>query len=297
LSSPPTISHDDEDQQSDSTVAEKEKFESVETVVKIEVVEEKPIPVQVFYQNRNILDMGENVRPSNQIVRYTVLPENNLTCFFQNRAQYWRLNNSSNMERVDALEKCSCCDFTYPAFPQFNQGHKITSNKNVITDSLMTFLKNNIVDYSMPNSSTMSAANVKNNMNIGAGGGVGNNNSINNGINSMNMGNNSRFTGAPYNAYQMMQQQQQQYQNNNNTGFFNAMNGYNQQVHSFANNVGGAYNNNNNNNNNSNNGTTLALLNLMNNASRNVTAFQAMNNNSRYYNNMNNNGFGLYKQF
>lgn len=297
LLSSPTISHDDDDQQSDGATGaadEKEEKddserdeeedeeeevggepEEEEKDVKEEPTEpkvaeepkpeeEKQVvvvqPVKVFYQNRDILELSQNAFGSGQLVQFTVLPENNLNCFFQNRAQYWRLSSGERHEY--SYEKCPCCDFTYPSTHEhLNQGPTANTknvNPNAVTDSLLTFLKNSAEHMTvMPNN-----VNVKRMLNNGNG----------------NFGN-----------YQMPPQQPpqppQQYQPPNN-GFYNNGN-YNQQMNSFMNN-GNNY------------GTTLALLNLMNNASRNAaSAFQAMNNtnaNPRYYNNMNN-GYGLYKQF
>lgn len=89
---------------------------------------------------------------------------------------------------------------------------------------------------------------------------------------------------TPY-GYLMQQPQIMHPQSN---GFYNNAN-YNQSMNPFMNN-GSGY------------GTTLALLNLMNNATRNTaTNFQPIsngaNNNPRYYNNNMNNNFSMYKQF
>lgn len=248
------------------------------------------VPVEVIYQNRNILNLAANVWNSGNFIQFTVLPKNNLSCFFQNRAQYWRLGDSTSNERLDTLEKCSCCDFTYPSVinphhliqnGQNTANSKMAKNNNAITDSLLTFLKNHHVEY---NNTPTPTATVMPNHNKQP-------------QQPQRIYNNTN-SSAPYAAYQIIQQQYQTngYYNNNNT----AMNGYNhQQMNQFNGNTNGSggYNNPNSGNGNS----TLALLNLMN-QSRNVPvagAFQqAMNNNSRYYNNnMNTNGYGLYKQF
>lgn len=291
--SSPTISHDDEDQQSDGPLAassekgqdteEDEKEDENETteeedeeqeegeVKEVAVVEVKPVvvkPLNVMYQKRDILDLSTNLIGRGQFVQYTVLPDNNVNCFFQNRAQYWRLSSGERQEY--SHEKCSCCDFTYPSSQQhLNQG-PMANNKNVnanaVTDSLLTFLKNSENMTAMPNN-----------------------------VNKRPMSCNSQF-GYPM-QHQQPPQPPQQYQppsngfynNNNSSNSFNAS--FNQPMNPFMNNGGGGggY------------GTTLALLNLMNNASRTAaSAFQAMSNTNttpRYYNNMNNNGYGLYKQF
>lgn len=277
--SSPTISHNDEEQSGANVAANEEKQdtdegeedkkadEEQEEIIEdpAEKVEEfgKPVvhaPLKILYQNRDLLDLSENILGSEQFVQYTVLPENNVNCFFQNRAQYWRLSSSEWQEY--SLEKCSCCDFTYPSTQQVNQGTPLMKNKNVsinaVTDSLLAFLKSNTDSTSAtPNNASKRL-----------------------------LSHNTQFVGG----YQVSQPSSQQYQPPVN-GFYggssNFTNNYNQPVNPFMSN-GGGY------------GTTLALLNLMNNASRNASnAFQAMSNTPRYYNNINNmnNGCGLYKQF
>lgn len=94
-------------------------------------------PVKVFYQHRDILDLSY-LRKTEKFVQYTVLPKNNVNCFFQNRAQYWRLSSSEKQD--DIVEKCRCCEFTYPTCNQLNQ--KCSKNVgNSITNSLLSFLK------------------------------------------------------------------------------------------------------------------------------------------------------------
>lgn len=236
----------------DEAKEEKEEFEATpQTAV---IVEQPPM---VVYQKRDVLDLASNLIRCDPFVQFTVLPENNVSCFFQNRAQYWRLSSSERQEH--SLEKCPCCDFTYPSTQQPVQGPMPTAkNANAITDSLKMFLKSNEQMTAMPFKRP-----------------------INN---------------AQYGGYQMPQQQQQQqpqapqqYQSHNN-GFYNnnSATNYNQAMNPFMNSGSGF-------------GTTLALLNMMNNASRTAaTAFQAMSSNSssanRYFNNVNN-GHGLYKQF
>lgn len=308
--SSPTISHDDEDQQSDGalvTTSESEKDmeqsdkegsesdasseedlreeeqepvqETIEPQAEVEV--ELPVvvvkPARVIYGQRDILELGCNVM-SNQLVQYTVLPENNVNCFFQNRAQYWRLSSAERQEY--SLEKCPCCDFTYPStHPNLDHGPKASAkNANEITDSIMTFLKS---------TEEYQAAIIQPPVHQ----------------NKRMMNTSAQFGYQMPPSSQPPQAQQYPLQNN---GFFNNTNNssnnfnanYNQQpMNPFMNNT----------NNNSGYGTTLALLNLMNTASRNAaSAFQAMNTSNttpRYYNNnttMNNSissGYGLYKQF
>lgn len=47
--------------------------------------------VKIFYQNRDVLDLGANITDSRFKFRYAVLPTNNLNMFFANRSQYHRL--------------------------------------------------------------------------------------------------------------------------------------------------------------------------------------------------------------
>lgn len=286
--SSPTISHDDEDQQSDGAagaVNEKEQDaddeedeeeeeeeengeigKEVEKPPTAEVEQEVVIvkPLRAMYENRDILDLSQNLVGSGQFFQFTVLPENNVSCFFQNRAQYWRLSSGEQQEHL--LEKCSCCDFTYPSTQQpLNQGPLAAKNMNAnaVTESLLTFLKNSDQMTAVPN---------------------------NNVVNKRFMNNNASFGGYPMPPQQPAQPPQQYPLQGN--GFYNGNNSfnntsYNQQANPFMNNSGGY-------------GNTMALLSMMSNSSRNVAnAFPAMsntNNSSRFYNNMNN-GYGLYKQF
>lgn len=278
--SSPTISHEDEDQQSDGAAgaanekeqdADDEDEEEEDGEVEKEVekppmaeVEQQVViarPLKAMYENRDILNLSQNLIGSVQFVQFTVLPENNVNCFFQNRAQYWRLSSGEQQEH--SLEKCSCCDFTYPSTQQpLNQGSLVANNKNAVTESLLTFLKNSDQMTAVPN----------------------------NAVNKRFTNNNASFGGYPMPP----QQPPQQYPTQGN-GFYNGNNSfnntsYNQQINPFMNNSGGY-------------GSTMALLSMMSNPSRNVTnAFPAMsntNNSSRFYNNNNNmnNGYGLYKQF
>ncbi|KAG5680939.1 hypothetical protein PVAND_010415 [Polypedilum vanderplanki] len=240
------------------------------------------LPTKVMFHNRDILNLSINTGNSGRFIQYTILPENNISCFFQNRAQYWRLGNGDEKEMPDAMIKCSCCDFTFPSINNNQlgqQGNVTGKNKNPITDSLLTFLKNHHADYNNFNASPNSI-NANNNVSCAQ-------NNIINANNGMKRMYNNNNNNTPYIAYQMMQQQQQYTSN----GFYaNGMNGWNNHVPPQAQQQM----------NNGYNGTALAILNLMNPPRNSASAYQAMNNNtSRYYNNMNtnNNGFGLYKQF
>jgi hypothetical protein len=94
------------------------------------------IPIKVIYEDRDILDLAY-LRESKSIVHYTILPENNVKSFFQNRAQYWRLSTNEIQECVS--DYCHNCEFSYPLCNQINQSQ--TNSKNSITASLLTFLK------------------------------------------------------------------------------------------------------------------------------------------------------------
>ena len=224
-------------------------------------------PLKVMYQKRNLLDLFENVVETEQFTRYTILPENNVNCFFQNRAQYWRLSGVEQPEYQH--EKCPCCDFTYPSThaPQ-NQGPMsfAQKNANAVTDSLKAFLRANEPPPTIvpqPNATTRRFMN--------------------------QFSTNTQYNGYPMNPPQQSPPQQLFHPQNNG----------------FSNNTNNNYNTNNNNTNNSNYnqqmnpymstngyGTTLALLNLMNNASKNAAhAFQSLTggNNTR--------GYGIHKQF
>lgn len=290
LLSSPTISHDEEDQQSDGAAEavnekeqdtddgeDKEEEEANETEGGIKHAAAPPpkaevaevVVVKAMYGNRDVLDLFGNLMGTQHFVKFTVLPENNVNCFFQNRAQYWRLSSCALQEY--SLEKCSCCDFTYPSNQQhLNPGSSAAeaANANPVTDSLMKFVMSNEPANPAPI--------------------VASKRFMNNSANS-----------APYGYPAMPPQpptQPQQYQPQN-SGFYNGSNNnnsfnsnYNQPMNPYmSGGAGGGY------------GSTVALLNMMSNSTRNVTnAFQAMSNvnNSRYYNNNNmNNGYGLYKQF
>lgn len=157
--SSPSISQEDEEPQSDGGIAsvddEKPKDEEdgdqaaenkdMEEGVEAQVAFEQPI--KVMYQKRDVLDLFGNIG-SSQITQFTVLPENNVNCFFQNRAQYWRLSTVDQPENQQETCMDICCDFTYPStHTPINQGPmafmKKNHNANAITDSLLMFLKSN----------------------------------------------------------------------------------------------------------------------------------------------------------
>lgn len=231
---------DDENQLDDSTKSTETTGLEKQNCIQKEILqhgEEKTTnvitaPIKIFYQHRDILDLSY-LREPKGIVQFTVLPENNVNCFFQNRAQYWRLSISE--PDSDKCDKCHCCEFTYPSSYQSNQ--RATTNENAITDSLLAFLKSFDMSTQQPQIKHLS--------------------------------NNVQRTH--------LSQSQQHLPPNTNNSLYN----YNQSLNPFLN-----------------SGTTLALLNIMNNASKNAaSAFQVMSNNpSHYYNNVNNN-FGLYQQF
>ena len=270
--SSPTVSHDDEDQHSDGPVEvvieeqsdteqEKKNDEAVECE-DVDVVKENQIvikPLQLFFGKRDILELSDNIVGSKHFVQHTVLPDNNVNCFFQNRAQYWRLSSGDREEHT--LVKCSCCDFTYPSTQlQLNQQPMAnkSANVNAVTDSLKTFLKNN------------EEANV----------------SIFN--------NNKQMNQIPFD-YQMQQQPShppQKYQLQNN-GFYQNNGNCNQSLNPYSN-----YSSYNNNSGYGNTIALLNLMNnASHNATSTFQAMSSNNisNTSRYFNsNSNNNGYGLY---
>lgn len=70
-------------------------------------------PQPIICNNRNILDLGENIKNDQQFIDYAVLPENNLKMFLQNRSQYHRLGANGQRQEFE-LAKCSNCDLLYP---------------------------------------------------------------------------------------------------------------------------------------------------------------------------------------
>lgn len=140
---------DDKPQESDEDSGNSDHIDQKETEIG-ELKQQEPLeapmveePLTIVYQKRNILDLFDNISGARQFSRFTVLPENNVNCFFQNRAQYWRLSSAAE-QTDDHQENCPCCDFFYPASTQssINQGPKAFT-KNALTDSLKTFLKAN----------------------------------------------------------------------------------------------------------------------------------------------------------
>ncbi|CAO1389116.1 unnamed protein product [Diamesa serratosioi] len=160
--SSPLISQDDSDANSTSFEAKDDneaasfeiKDEDVATVsnvpidVKTDVVvktiekradevfyDEKPI--EIMYDNHDILDLFTTLTDGRFKLRYAHLPENNLQMFFANRSQYYRLG--ANGERQEFLiEKCPCCDFTYPLIN--NPNASSTKSANPMSESILKFL-------------------------------------------------------------------------------------------------------------------------------------------------------------
>lgn len=89
-----------------------------------------------MYQNRDLLDLS-HLRNSENFIQFTVLPQNNLACFFQNRAQYWRLN--SNEPYQDIIDTCDRCKFQSP-FPQ-QYIRDPSTQQNEMTKGVLKFLK------------------------------------------------------------------------------------------------------------------------------------------------------------
>lgn len=339
--SSPTISHDDEDQQSDGAVVstngsergdsrdaddeeededeneendqndkcnettttedrevEGEKLNEVEHDKKMQKVEveltvpaptiksETYTPVKVMYQNRDILDLVQNIRGSGKLVQFAFLPDNNVKYFFQNRAQYWRLNSGGDEQerQTNDMENCPCCDFTYPSTTHFPKDQTKKPSANAISDSLICFLKTTEQMYASNSNANQSSNNVNANVNYSGSSGLNN-------FGKRSITNNVSQFAYPMQHQQPNFQQQQSYSLNNN-GFnsSSSSNNFGQQqppMNPFMNNSN-SY------------GTTLALLSMMNNSCNAANAFRAMNNTQRYYNNNQSNmngGFGLYKQF
>lgn len=160
--SSPTASNSDEDQQLDGAVIDIDEIVNIQQKEKGEATsrdfdeefqvgtkedrEEIVKPIQIFYAKRDILDLSCNIVGSKSFCHFTVLPDNNLKCFFQNRAQYWRL--SSGKEEEHLHEKCLCCDFTYP---KTQPEKRPTASINEVTDSLLVFLRSTDQASAMPN--------------------------------------------------------------------------------------------------------------------------------------------------
>lgn len=306
--SSPTISHDgnedhqsdgsdikadDDDDKDDDQQQQKYDAEASAEIALHDGSNEIEKPLSIIYHDRNILDLGSNVAVSRDFVSYTVLPENNVQMFFQNRAQYWRLG--ANGERQEySCDKCFCCDFTYPITqgpspPKAIATASASGTKNAITDSILTFLKSTEFMTQQYHQIPQQAAIPNNHLKQQQQRMYSNNNNVNNG---------------PF-GYQMHQQQYQNgsfYNYNSNSNNFGAATQQMGPFGSTANtpqpaSAGNNYN-----------GTALALLNLMNNASRNGHFPAMSNNNSRaLYGGLNgvaatagatnNNNWGLYKQF
>jgi hypothetical protein len=74
-----------------------------------------------------------------EIAKFTALPPNNVTCYLQNRAQYWRLSSSKSEDTAE--EKCECCEFTMPFLQSFAKAPAFRDNQ--LTGGILTFLKEN----------------------------------------------------------------------------------------------------------------------------------------------------------
>lgn len=267
---------DDDDKEVDTAMVEEDATEETSVDIQEPQVPFVYTPVKVMYQNRDILDLSNNLVGSGKFVQNTVLPDNNVKYYFENRAQYWRLSGEKPTVEGDMIGQCPCCDFTYPST---QKPMKDTKCANAFSDSLVMFLKTMEQVYN-----TTPAPPIATTPNVAT---VNNNSTINNNF----YGNNKRSSNISQIAYQMQQQayhqqqqqptayqppQQQSYNSSNNN------NNFNQAMNPLMNN------------------STMALLSLMNNATNNAAnAFRAMNNTQRYYNNQSNlgGGFGLYKQF
>uniref|UniRef100_A0A182RGQ9 Uncharacterized protein n=1 Tax=Anopheles funestus TaxID=62324 RepID=A0A182RGQ9_ANOFN len=78
------------------------------------------LPCQsIMYNNRDILDLGSNIRPQASgpggfAFQFAELPvTNNIQFFLQNRSQYHRIGPNGHVQEF-RMETCPCCDFQYP---------------------------------------------------------------------------------------------------------------------------------------------------------------------------------------
>uniref|UniRef100_A0A182KGW7 Uncharacterized protein n=1 Tax=Anopheles christyi TaxID=43041 RepID=A0A182KGW7_9DIPT len=78
-----------------------------------------PVRQSIYYNNRDILDLGSNLRAhggsSGEFAfQYAELPvTNNIQFFLQNRSQYHRLGPNGHVQEF-RMATCTCCDFKYP---------------------------------------------------------------------------------------------------------------------------------------------------------------------------------------
>lgn len=106
-------------------------------------------PVEIIYNNRDILDLFTTMTDGKFNLQYAHLPDNNLQMFFANRSQYYRLG--ANGERQEFLvEKCSCCDFTYPLIN--NPNASPTKTANPMSESILKFLNSTETMMNLPSS-------------------------------------------------------------------------------------------------------------------------------------------------
>ncbi|XP_050077405.1 serine/threonine-protein kinase pakD-like [Anopheles maculipalpis] len=104
----------------------------------------------IYYYNRDILDLGSNIRPQGTTAgefafQFAELPEtNNIQFFLQNRSQYHRLGPNGFLQEY-RMETCRDCDFQYPvnivgansyAAPGFGTTKLANLNENQIYGSL-----------------------------------------------------------------------------------------------------------------------------------------------------------------
>ncbi|CAO1386872.1 unnamed protein product [Diamesa tonsa] len=137
-----------------------------------EIIYEKP--VEIIYNNRDALDLCSTMTDGNFKLQYAHLPENNLQMFFANRSQYYRLGAGGEKQEY-LIEKCPCCDFTYPLIN--NPNASLTKSANPMTESIMKFLNSpEIIMMNLPTSVPITKRNT--NMNGQQVGNSNNNNQL-----------------------------------------------------------------------------------------------------------------------
>lgn len=154
------------------------KIDVVEKTIEIqaeqlsEIVYEKP--VKIIYNNRDALDLCSTMTDGNFKLQYAHLPENNLQMFFANRSQYYRLGAGGEKQEY-LIEKCPCCDFSYPLINNPNASSIMSANP--MTESINKFLNSpEIVMMNLPTSVPITKRNT--NMNGQHGGHSSNNNQL-----------------------------------------------------------------------------------------------------------------------
>lgn len=156
-------------------IAEDVKTVVVEKTIEIQAEQKNVImyekPVQIIYNNRDCLDLCSTVSDTRFKLQYAHLPENNVQMFFANRSQYYRLGAGGEKQEY-LIEKCPCCDFSYPLIN--NPNASPTKSANPMTESILKFLNSPEIMMNLPSAVPITKRNI--NMNGQQGG----NSSINN---------------------------------------------------------------------------------------------------------------------